>query len=89
MTALHIRFTHAFGLDIPIALGTIAMAPMALASGGAVAAALAANDFSRAHATVGEAVGLMSDAPGAQELILRMTRDARSFLLKVSASLPS
>ena len=52
-------------------------------------AGVAAGDFSRAHATVGEAVGLIADAPGAQELILRITKDARSRLLRMSALLAS
>jgi len=36
-------------------------------------AGVAAGDFERAHVTVGEAVGLMHDAPTAAELIQRMT----------------
>lgn len=52
-------------------------------------AGVAAGDFSRAHATVGEAAGLMTDAPGAEELILRITEDARSRLLRLSALLAS
>ena len=47
-------------------------------------AGVAAGDFSRAHATVGEAAGLITDAPGAEELILRITNDARSRLLRMS-----
>ncbi len=35
-----------------------------------------AGDFSRAHATVGEAVGLIADVPTAQDLINRMTQQA-------------
>ncbi|MFM9880538.1 MAG: NAD(P)H-dependent flavin oxidoreductase [Burkholderiaceae bacterium] len=38
-------------------------------------------DFSRAHATVGEAVGLIHDAPPASEVIARMTADAHRLLL--------
>jgi nitronate monooxygenase len=43
-------------------------------------AGVAAGDFSRAHATVGEAVGLIRDVPPAAELIARMTREARALL---------
>lgn len=43
-------------------------------------AAVKAGDFSRAHATVGEAVGLIRDLPGAAELIARMTADAQAAL---------
>lgn len=39
-----------------------------------------AGDFSRAHATVGEAVGLIRDLPGAAELIARMGADAERIL---------
>jgi nitronate monooxygenase len=39
-------------------------------------AGLQAGDFERAHATVGEAVGLIQDAPMAQALITRMTAQA-------------
>ncbi len=52
-------------------------------------AGVATGDFSRAHVTVGEAVGLVSDAPGAHEVIERMTLDARARLLKMSALLGS
>jgi nitronate monooxygenase len=52
-------------------------------------AGVAAGDFSRAHATVGEAVGLISDAPAAQELLARMTHDARARLAQVSGWLGS
>ncbi len=38
-------------------------------------------DFSRAHATVGEGVGLISDIPDACHLIHRMTDQARNLLL--------
>lgn len=44
------------------------------------AAGVAAGDFTRAHATVGEAVGLMWDLPGAEEVIARMTAQAREIL---------
>ncbi len=37
-------------------------------------------DFSRAHATVGEGVGLIHDLPPAGELIARMSRQARAIL---------
>lgn len=37
-------------------------------------------DFERAHATVGEAVGLVRDLPGAAEAIARMDREARALL---------
>ena len=43
-------------------------------------AGVAGGDFSRAHATVGEAVGLVHDLPGAQELIGRITGQARDLL---------
>jgi nitronate monooxygenase len=33
-------------------------------------------DFSRAHATVGEAVGLIADVPTAHDLINRITQQA-------------
>ncbi|HEY8358031.1 MAG TPA: nitronate monooxygenase [Ramlibacter sp.] len=39
-----------------------------------------AGDFSRAHATIGEAVGLVHDIPAAEEIIARMTRDAQARL---------
>ena len=39
-----------------------------------------AGDFSRAHATVGEVVGLIHDLPPAAELIARMTANARAIL---------
>ena len=39
-------------------------------------AGVAAGDFARAHVTVGEAVGLMDDAPPAAELIRRITSQA-------------
>jgi nitronate monooxygenase len=37
-------------------------------------------DFSRAHATVGEAVGLIADVPYANEVIVRMTQQAQELL---------
>ena len=43
-------------------------------------AGVAAGDFSRAHATVGEAVGLIHDVPPAAEVIARMTAGARAIL---------
>lgn len=39
-------------------------------------AGVKAGDFSRAHATVGEAVGLISDVPPARDLIARMSEQA-------------
>jgi len=39
-------------------------------------AGVAAQDFKRAHVTVGEAVGLLRDAPSAIELIERITKQA-------------
>jgi nitronate monooxygenase len=39
-------------------------------------AGVAAGDFERAHATVGEATGLIHDLPSAQELIARITAQA-------------
>jgi nitronate monooxygenase len=43
-------------------------------------AGLKAADFARAHATVGEAVGLIHDLPPAAELIARMTKQAAAIL---------
>lgn len=43
-------------------------------------AGVAAGDFTRAHATVGEATGLISDAPGAAEVIARMVAQQRALL---------
>lgn len=43
-------------------------------------AGVAAGDFKRAHATVGEAVGLIRDVPRAAEVIARMTQQARELL---------
>jgi nitronate monooxygenase len=43
-------------------------------------AGVKAGDFSRAHATVGEAVGLIADVPSASEVIARMTQQAQSLL---------
>lgn len=45
-------------------------------------AGVQAGDFSRAHATIGEAVGLVHDIPAAAELIARMTLDAARLLSK-------
>ena len=42
--------------------------------------AVQAGDFSKAHATVGEAVGLVHDLPGAQELTQRLQSEALSVL---------
>jgi nitronate monooxygenase len=42
---------------------------------------VAQGDFSRAHVTVGEAVGLLHDAPSASTLIERVHQEA-SLLLK-------
>jgi len=38
---------------------------------------VAAGDYSAAHATVGEAVGLINDAPAAQAVLQRMADEAR------------
>lgn len=43
-------------------------------------AGVKAGDFSRAHATVGEAVGLIHDLPGAAELVARISSEARRLL---------
>jgi nitronate monooxygenase len=43
-------------------------------------AGVKAGDFSRAHATVGEAVGLIADVPNAGVLIERITEQANSLL---------
>jgi len=43
-------------------------------------AGVQAGDFSRAHATVGEAVGLIQDVPRAANVIERMTQQARQLL---------
>ena len=45
-------------------------------------AGVKAGDFSRAHATVGEAVGLIRDLPPATEVIARMTAEAVRILSK-------
>ena len=47
-------------------------------------AGVEANDFSRAHATVGEAVGLIRDLPPATEVIARMTAQAAQVLSRNS-----
>lgn len=47
-------------------------------------AGVKAGDFRRAHATVGEAVGLIHDLPPAADVIARMTADATRFLGKTS-----
>lgn len=49
-------------------------------------AGVAAGDFTRAHATVGEAVGLVRDIPAAGELIQRITADATDLLRKMGSS---
>ncbi|HWI82186.1 nitronate monooxygenase [Ramlibacter sp.] len=43
-------------------------------------AGLQAGDFTRAHATVGEAVGLINDLPTAADIVQRMTRQAQAIL---------
>jgi nitronate monooxygenase len=43
-------------------------------------AGVKAGDFTRAHATVGEAVGLIADIPNAADLIVRLTREASNAL---------
>ncbi|WP_333846091.1 NAD(P)H-dependent flavin oxidoreductase [Limnohabitans sp.] len=43
-------------------------------------AGIKAADFSRAHATAGEAVGLIADVPNAREVIARMTQQAHALL---------
>ncbi len=43
-------------------------------------AGVAAQDFERAHVTVGEAVGLLHDAPSAAVLIERITRQAEALI---------
>lgn len=43
-------------------------------------AGVAAQDFDRAHVTVGEAVGLLRDAPSAAVLIERITRQAEALI---------
>lgn len=48
-------------------------------------AGVKAGDFSRAHATVGEAVGLIRDLPPAAEVIARMTADAARVLRQSGA----
>ena len=45
-------------------------------------AGVKAADFTRAHATVGEAVGLIADIPHATALIARITQQAQSLLAK-------
>ena len=48
-------------------------------------AGVAAGDFDRAHVTVGEAVGLMHDAPAAAALIERITKQALRLLPSLRA----
>jgi nitronate monooxygenase len=43
-------------------------------------AGVAAQDFERAHVTVGEAVGLLQDAPSAAEMIERITKQAEGLI---------
>lgn len=50
-------------------------------------AGVKAGDFNRAHATVGEAVGLINDVPTAQTLIARMTMQACQQLHRYNPSL--
>ena len=45
-------------------------------------AGVKAGDFTRAHATVGEAVGLIADIPAAQAVIVRITQQAQRLLAK-------
>jgi len=45
-------------------------------------AGVKAGDFTRAHATVGEAVGLIADIPNAQAVIARITEQAQRLLAK-------
>ena len=45
-------------------------------------AGVKAGDFTRAHATVGEAVGLIADIPAAQTVIARITQQAQRLLGK-------
>ena len=52
-------------------------------------AGVKASDFSRAHATVGEAVGLIRDLPPAAEVIARMTAQAALIFGKNSAQPPA
>jgi nitronate monooxygenase len=47
-------------------------------------AGVAAGDFTRAHATVGEAVGLLHDLPPAATVIARMTDEAAKILKKLA-----
>lgn len=49
-------------------------------------AGVARGDFTRAHATVGEAVGLLHDLPPAGEVITRMTDEAARILKKLAPS---
>ena len=45
-------------------------------------AGVKAGDFTRAHATVGEAVGLIADIPAAGALVARITQQAQGLLSK-------
>ncbi len=48
-------------------------------------AGVAAGDFSRAHATVGEAVGLLHDLPPAAAMIARIAEEARSVITRLGS----
>ena len=52
-------------------------------------AGVKAGDFSRAHATVGEAVGLIRDLPGAAQVIERMSAEAAAAGMGLSSRLSS
>jgi nitronate monooxygenase len=47
-------------------------------------AGVKAGDFSRAHATVGEAVGLIRDIPSAEALVSRLFSEATQALKRVT-----
>ena len=47
-------------------------------------AGVQAGDFRRAHATVGESVGLIADIPSAHDLIARLTQQAQAVLARAS-----
>jgi nitronate monooxygenase len=49
--------------------------------------AVKAGDFSVAHVTVGEAVGLIHDVPPAATVLLRMTQEAEAILRRVGSTL--
>lgn len=52
-------------------------------------AGVSAGDFSRAHATVGEAVGLIRDLPGASDLIQRMDHEASRAFGAINRATPA